>query len=156
MIFLPDFLCIHERGHQLASNLTHSKRVQAPAAALAHQTKDSAEVVRKDRRTEPGTVDQPSSLEKLLLLRQKLEGPVRVGCRNRVRIDVGAALVDLQKLLGDVLSIEQGSLGFCGVYVAHIKMERLTLWLRLNNTSKTDVAGGRRSSLSSEKVSGCR
>ena len=48
------------------------ERVERPAAPLAHQSQDRAEVVRHDDPREPPAVDQPRDLEDVLVLRRAL------------------------------------------------------------------------------------
>ena len=50
------------------------ERVERPAAPLAHQSQDRAEVVRHDDPREPPAVDEPRDLEDVLVLRRALLG----------------------------------------------------------------------------------
>jgi hypothetical protein len=47
---------------------TNTKGIQAPAAALANEAENAANVVRKDRTSEPRAIDEARRLEDLLFL----------------------------------------------------------------------------------------
>ena len=73
------------------------ERVERPAAPLAYEAQDRGEVVRHDDAREPRTVDQPSSLEDVLVLHQEC----LLVCGRRIEISL--ALIQVQEPLGDVL-----------------------------------------------------
>jgi hypothetical protein len=52
----------------MTGETTDTKGIQAPGAALANEAKDAANVVRKDRTSEPRAINKARLLEDLLFL----------------------------------------------------------------------------------------
>jgi hypothetical protein len=64
--FLEGYDQLHWNG--MTRETTDTKGIQAPGAALANETKNTANVVRKDRTSKPRTIDEARCLEDLLFL----------------------------------------------------------------------------------------
>lgn len=64
--FLKAYNQLHWNG--LIRETTNAKRIQAPSTALANEAENAANVVRKDRTSEPRTIDEAGCLEELLFL----------------------------------------------------------------------------------------
>ena len=77
--------------------------IQAPGIALPDQPKNRREIVGEDDETEPAAVDRPGCLEDFFFLLKDNLSPLWRTVWNGVRVLPGSTLIDLQKLLGDVL-----------------------------------------------------
>jgi hypothetical protein len=78
-------------------SVTHSKGIQDPTASNPHQTKNAAEIVRKDDASKPSAIAQPSDLEYLFVLRLQSLG-TQFG-----RIAPCSPFVDLKDRFSNVL-----------------------------------------------------
>jgi hypothetical protein len=70
VIFVTHFLRAHNQLHWngMTRETTDTKGIQAPGAALANEAENAANVVRKDRTSEPSAIDEARRLEDLLFL----------------------------------------------------------------------------------------
>ena len=104
---------------------THVKRSQGPAVSIPNKTENCGEIISENdfimhplsaifessrtlttlTESEPATVNQPCSLEDLLVLTSVLIGGQRRG------ILISAPLIDLKQALGDVLAGGKGDQG---------------------------------------------
>jgi hypothetical protein len=70
VIRVTNFLRVYNQLHWngMTRETTNTKGIQAPAAALANEAENAANVVRKDRTSEPRAIDEARRLEDLLFL----------------------------------------------------------------------------------------
>lgn len=78
--------------------------IQAPAVSLPDQTKDGREIIRENNEAKPAAVDRSRDLEDFFVLVPNKLGAVLPVLWDGVRVLPRLALVDLQKLLGDILN----------------------------------------------------
>jgi hypothetical protein len=69
---------------------------------LANQTENAAEVIGKDGRSKPSTIDEPCGQENVFLISDLLS-TVWIIHRNIFGIRISLALVDLEQFVGNVL-----------------------------------------------------
>jgi hypothetical protein len=130
---------------------TYPERIQTPVTSLTNQTKNRAEIVRKHDGTEPANVAKTRSLENLFLLIQELLVLLGVLGGQSGRVDVSAALVDLEDLLGYELKSRDAHSQSADRLIDE---EGRTLWLRLKRTKRIQHGGGKSINRSSAKTSG--
>jgi hypothetical protein len=70
VIRITNFLEGYDQLHwsEMTTDTTDTKGIQAPGAALANEAENAANVVRKDRTSEPRAIDEACYLEDLLFL----------------------------------------------------------------------------------------
>jgi hypothetical protein len=89
----------------MTTETTNIERIQAPGATLAHEAENAANVIRKNRTSEPGAIDEARSLEDLLFLIGEFLCALRIVRRDILWVLPGATLINLEKFVCDVLEV---------------------------------------------------
>ena len=101
--FLRAYNQLHRNG--MIRETTDTEGIQAPGATLANEAEDAANVVRKDRTSEPRAIDEARRLEDLLFLIGNLLYAVRILQGDIIWVLPRATLINLKQFVCDVLNV---------------------------------------------------
>jgi hypothetical protein len=82
---------------------TDIKGIQAPSATLANEAENAANVVRKDRTSEPRAIDETRNLKDLLFLVGDFLCALRIPQGDIIWVLPGVTLINLKQFVCNIL-----------------------------------------------------